>query len=279
MKPELLAPSKVEYIVVKEKRPSDKVWLGLCLALMIVLTVAGTIWRSSHKADIVREFPPKQMATLGLNATLKAKWVDGSLHYIFKIEPTDSGRSQFAEQVKTLPAYPYKFTIELLDSDGYETCSILPRLSRSHDQTGLITGMDTDAEAQSCNEDQFLRTQKWAISYTTKTTNTTTVPTALTTSTTTKENEANLRVTTSTEQSGIPNGQTSFTTELTGSDVQSGAIETLDKGSFQISRHAEYMTVLFWKAGDKAGLVCDGKSCVVTNESSGQSVHAKRVHP
>lgn len=284
MKPELLVPSKVEYVVVKERRASYKIWIVACLAILITLTIVGVVWHKSRKVNIVREFPSKEIPTLGLNATLKAKWVDGSSHYIFKLEPTDSGRSQFAEQMKTLSAYPYKFNIELLDSDGYETCSISPRLSRLHDQAGSITGMGVDAEAQNCTEDQFSRTQKWTISYSTKTTSASATPATLTppistSSPTTKEHVADSHPMSSTEQSAPLNRQTSFKTELTGSDVLSGAIETLDKGSFQISRHAEYMTVIAWEPGTKLGLACNGASCVVTNESSGESVHAKRLRP
>src|ERR1700735_3250554 len=87
----LSAPNNVEYIVLKNRRPK---WV-LMIAVIVALAVVVAISLSLSEKNLTRTYPDSPLQALGLKGSLKAKWLEGGLHYRFTLVPLPKEESRF----------------------------------------------------------------------------------------------------------------------------------------------------------------------------------------
>ena len=243
----LTPPPKVEYIVVKNR---PRKWLLPVTTLAIILLVAYIFAVYQSQRDVTQNYPDKPFQALGLKGSLKAKWFDNSLHFQFILTPLPNEMERFLAVMQRDKVSDFKFKIQLSDSEGYELCSIAPVLHRHIGLDGKPDLLEADEGLSTCMKDQFKKAIKWSIS------------------------GHYPSISDSLEGATTPYDNQSASTRLTGSDFLTGEVETLDRGSFQVTKKAEFFTLGHWKPADDISLRCNNKQCVLTDLRTDESVHA-----
>ncbi|MDE3105961.1 MAG: hypothetical protein KGK08_12370 [Acidobacteriota bacterium] len=270
---ELLPPrTPVEYIVRQDSRRKPRV-LVIVAASLTVLLIALAIalhWFWSKKAA-VRTFPTARISASGLQGTLKAKW-DGGVRYVVRIRPMHGSEAHFNEVLRMDPRPPISFTVRLLDADGFEICENTPVVQPSIGVDGKYDLLTGESTFENCDESAFERSSKWGMRYMFPALSDNPQSSATTTPSVTQSTRSDI-----TDRRRVANSS-SVEATLTGSDFQSGNIETLSNGSYRVTRSAEKMTILLWESPDKVRIECQGNECTATNLRTGESVHIQRMH-
>jgi hypothetical protein len=243
----LSTPQKVEYIVVKN-RPRKKIWIVIAIFILLAITYVVAIYLSQR--DVARTYTDKPLEALGLKASLKAKWFDSKLHYQFILIPLPNQEERFLAVMQRDKASDFKFTIQLNDADGYELCTITPLLHRHLGLNGKPDSLEADQGTSTCMKNQFVNALKWSIS------------------------GHYPAISDSLDGNPTTSGSETATTRLTGSNFITGNVETLDRGSFQVTKQAEFFTLAGWKPADGISINCSSKQCVLTDLRTDESVHA-----
>jgi hypothetical protein len=244
----LSVPKKVEYIVLKSPRP--KRMLILIRVIVAVVTVVAIAVFLREK-NLTRTYPDSPLQALGLKGSLKAKWFERRLHYRFTLVPLPNEEDRFLSVLQKYQAKNLRLYIHLLDNDEFKVCSASPVMHQHLGPNGNADSLEADEVFSSCTEDQFKRALKWSISGNYPAVSQSLEPPKTSEST-----------------------QSPPSARLTGRDFVTGEVETLDEGSFQVTKKAEYMTLMGWEPADNIKIACVGKSCVLTDLRTQESVHA-----
>jgi hypothetical protein len=221
----LTVPKQLEYVVVKPRqgRPALKAVAGL---LIIGIAIGGGVLVWKHIQG-PHTYPVLPLPALGLNASLKTKWVNNSAQYVFQVRPSSSNEARFDTVLRTVPREQLHFEIHLLDPDGFEVCSGSPAMHTTVGEDGKYASIRTDQVLANCSKEQLQTASKWHVSYRFPLLNANISPQPI-------------------QPLGVANAIPQ--SQLTGTDFTTGEIETLDKGSFHVLRKAEYQTLLGWSA-------------------------------
>jgi hypothetical protein len=247
----LTAPKQVEYVILQPRR--KRVRLRIVGLALIFGAVVGVALLVVHLRSAPHVYKPIDLPAIGLTASLRTKWVNGEVRYIFQVKPVEGTESRFASVVQSVPHEQLHFDIHLLDSDGFELCSGSPTVHTTIGSDGRAVGMRGDDALTKCSEEQMRAASRWHVTYRFPLLTTDLDPTP---------------------PRAITNGL--IQSQLTGKDFTTGEIETLDQGSFKVVRKAEYETLVGWEPPDIVSLSCKQKACVLTNLRTQESVHAEK---
>lgn len=237
----------IEYVIVKPGRRRNVLLFVFVFLLFAICVVIFSLLRwHSEKPHV---FPDLPIPAFGLKASLKTKNMGDTNHYRFQAIPLPGTEPRFLEVLDSTPVSKLKLTIHLLDNDGFELCNATPLLQRVLSDDGKPAALRAEGALANCSQETLAKAQKWHVTGQYPSISKDLVP-ALTV--------------------GVDNP----TSQLTGSDSQTGAIETLDRGSFKVTRSAEFSTLLFWKASDALSISCKSGECIIKNERTNESVHA-----
>jgi len=266
---ELLPPrAPVEYVVLRPPARKSQLLLVLMTSLILLLIgIAAVAYWLRNRNLALRTFPAVRLSASGLGGILRTKWDEGG-HYVLHIRPLPGTESHFSDVLQLDPRPPMSFTVVLLDSDGFELCEGTPQLRPSTDADGKGKLLEGEGLFANCDKPHFRRAARWRMSYAFPKLADNLHPSPA------EPTEAKHPVSASGNRD-VPKSSASEAT-LTGSDFQSGDIETLSNGSYRITRSAEKMTVALWESPDKVRIECEGNECIVTDLRTGESVHARR---
>lgn len=248
---ELLVSKQVEYVLVKPRRKRPPFEFALVLIVLLATGVALFAMRFQDSAPQL--YPVLSLPAIGLNAYLKTKWVGNSGNYLFRVKPSSGNETRFDEVLRKVPRDQIHFHVVLLDQDGFEVCTDDPKMTRTEGKTLTYVGMGADARFTNCSEAKMRSASLWKVTYSfpelTKDLNA--VP-------------------------GAEKAPLKMASQITGADGFTGDIETVDKGSFRVTRHAEQKTLFYWDSMDPVTISCRPEGCLLTNVRTAQSVHVKQ---
>jgi hypothetical protein len=248
----LIVPKQVEYVIVKPRR--TRVPLAWTIALLAaIIVVVGAVLFVRHYRE-PHKYPLVQLPYVGLKASLRTKWVNGSGQYIFQVRPTPGNEARFASVIQTIPRDQLKFQVHLVDTDGFEVCSAIPTMVTLRAVDGKASGLKADQTFPNCTEEQIRAAEHWHVTY----------------------NFPSLTANISPPLPSPEEQDAGQKAQLTGADILTGEVETLNSGSFKVLKSAEYMTLLGWTSPDELRLSCKGSLCVLTNLRTGESVHVRK---
>jgi hypothetical protein len=246
-----IIPKQIEYVIA---RPSQKRWhRAAVLAAAVGVVVLGAVFTVRHYTE-PHKYPVLQLPAVGLEATLRTKWMGSSGQYVFQVKPTPGDEARFVSVIETVPHDQLGFDIDLLDADGFELCNTHPKMQIVIASEGKPSAMTADQTFPRCTENQLRAASRWHVGY--------------------RFPRLGANIAPPTAVSGTSDA--SQNTELTGADFNTGEVETVGAGSFKVIKSAEYMTLLGWRSPDEIGLVCRGPVCLLINFRTGEMVHARR---
>ncbi len=248
----LVVQRQPEYIVIDRQKPKRRIIL-ITLAIVAVAFIFVLIALPSKPPVVAKPLTDLDLQSIGLHASVRTKWIDGSEQYIFTVKPLTGLESRFGEVLTKNDLSQIRFNLHFQDADGFKICSVTARTHKDLGTSGNPVAISSEGTVPSCSQDQFEKVTKWTLS----------------------SNYPAVNMSLSGEGATKVDGLSKLS-QLTGSDFQTGRIETLDQGSYQVTRHAEYMTLLEWQPSDALDLSCNASVCVITNKNKGDSVHASK---
>lgn len=275
----LSAPRKVEYVILAPRR--RQLWKVSASLALVIGVLIGFYLLMRHEPSEAHVYSPEAIPAIGLNASLSTKSVNGAVQYKFRVKPTVGAESRFVSVLQSVPLDTLHFGIHLLDKDGFEICGSSPKVHKTVGADGKPVALTADQVLANCTEEQMRAATKWGVSYTYPLLSAVLTPA---TKPPIVDGRAHSRPTStsatrSVDPAIVPKPSTAdgpAKSRLTGTDAFSGRIETLDQGSFSVTKQAEQMTLAGWFAPDEVELSCKQTSCLVTDLRTHQSVHAEK---
>jgi hypothetical protein len=227
-------------------------------------------WKAYRDRPMRKSYPVISLPEIGLKASLRTERVDDNVQYIFHVKPLgDARKDRLNEVIEKRNRDSLQFFVALDDDDGFELCQTRvewhPMLG-GDGKTDELTGKGIVA---SCPVSRYVKSSKWSITFS--------YP--LLAENLSPDVPKSIRQETGKHDEQIEKAHIPVAAEdtLTGADVVSGGIETLSGHSFRVTREAEKMTLIPWEASDKLAVSCTQSACLITDNSNGQSVHARLI--
>ncbi len=250
----------------------------------LVLVIAGLcVYWYSNRPTPVKDWPVLRLSNLGVNASLRTRWSDGSLGYQFSVSP-DQGLEKAFSQVAHNGSN--RFIVHLSDKDGFELCDFEPKLTVTVGDTGEPTVLHSNGSSFGCGRSKVQDASKWQLTFV--------FPRLADIKASEhgpweKYQQKNQR---STPDEVIPNplpveslqGRLQKPQEVTGEDTLTGIdldghVETKSGHSFVITREAEKIPAnVSWHTRASLRYSCKRRNdCVIENTDTGETVHARLI--
>jgi hypothetical protein len=231
-------------------------------------------------------YQSKDLEDIGLKASLRTELIDGSVQYVFAARPlSDKARDRFDEVIRKRRDV-INFFLDLEDDGGFELCHTSVSWYPNLGQQGKIVAIHGKGIFSDCPGSRYSRSNRWDIAFNFPSVSENLSPPAAIP----VIDDGDVELTPNNSQSKCSQHDFSKSTDstnqantpvitedkLTGADL-SGGIETLSGKSFRVTSEAEKLTLLEWRPSDSLALSCTQRSCLITDKSRSQSVHAQLV--
>jgi hypothetical protein len=210
------------------------------------------------------------MPGLGVTASLKTRWSDGSLKYQFGVSPEQGLEKAFAQVAHNKSN---RFVVHLSDRDGFELCDFEPKLTVTVGDSGEPKMLDSNGYSTNCDRSHVRNASTWNLSW------------VFPKLSDVKPQEAggvtgNIRDLRPLPAAGDIDmtGAVLYEDTLTGIDVF-GHLETKSGHSFVITREAEkHSAYISWQTRASLRYSCKRRNdCVLENLDNGETVHVRLV--
>lgn len=235
--------------------------VGIALGLAIVAALASWgIYSYNHRSRPRKDWPPIDLAAVGVRASSRTELRSGSVPYWFQVEPLSPKLADDFDHVANDQTIRKSFGLTLRDAGGFQMCgqevsTLLPRVDDSGKAGALIS-----EGTLNCSISDYLDAASWDITYH--------FP---------KLSENSPKVAPQVRQPATKPKPMSGTDELEHFKLRDGFLTTKSGMEFAVEKKYRF-TVLKWSPSSPLEYHCASKDeCTIENRWNGQLVTGRLV--